>query len=54
MEIILSQNLDFTNITRINRCHIYLQAIFLLDIIMVDGKYLKHFIFDPGGVTTWS
>jgi hypothetical protein len=54
MEIILSQNLDFTDITRINRCRVYLQALFLLDIMTADGKYLEHFIFDPGGATTWS
>jgi hypothetical protein len=54
MEIILSQNLDFTDIIRINRCRVYLQALFLLDITMADGKYLKHYIFDPGGATTWS
>jgi hypothetical protein len=54
MEIILSQNLDFTDITRINRCRVYFQALFLEDITMADGKYLKHFVFDPGGVTTRS
>jgi hypothetical protein len=54
MEIILSQNLDFINITRINRCHVYLQALFCLDITTADGKYLEHFVFDPGGVTTRS
>jgi hypothetical protein len=54
MEIILSQNLNFTDITRINRCCVYLQALFLSDITMADGKHLKHFIFDPGGATTRS
>jgi hypothetical protein len=54
MDIILSQNLDFTDITRINRCRIYLQALFLLDIMMADRKYLEHFVFDPGEVTTQS
>jgi hypothetical protein len=54
MEIILSQNLAFTDITRINRCRVYLQALFLLDITTADRKYLKRFIFDPGGVTTQS
>ncbi len=44
MEIILSQNLDFTDITRINRYCVYLQALFLLDITTADRKYLKHFV----------
>jgi hypothetical protein len=35
IEIILSQNLDSTDITRINRCHVYLQALFLSDITTV-------------------
>jgi hypothetical protein len=54
MEIILSQNLDFTDITRINRCCVYLQALFLSDIMAANWKYLEHFIFDPGGATTQS
>jgi hypothetical protein len=49
MEIILSQYLDLTKIARINRCHVYLEASFLSDIMTADGKYLENFLFKPGG-----
>jgi hypothetical protein len=54
MEIIFSQNFNFTEITWINRCRVYLQTLFLLDITAVDGKYLEHFVFDPGSNTCCS
>jgi hypothetical protein len=41
MEIMLSHNLDPTKIARMNRCHVYLEALLLLDITTADGKYLK-------------
>jgi hypothetical protein len=47
-------SLDFTDITRIEKCRVYLKALLLLDITAADGKYLEHFIFDPGGLTTQS
>ena len=48
MEIIMSQDLDPKEIKRINRCRVFLKAIFLSDITMADGKYLEHFVFEPG------
>ncbi len=54
MEIIFSQNFDFTEITRINRCRVYLQTLFLSDITTADGKYLEHFVFDPESNTRCS
>jgi hypothetical protein len=51
MEIIISQNFNFTEITRINRCRVYLQTLFLSDITTADRKYLEHFVFDPGSNT---
>jgi hypothetical protein len=54
MEIIFSHSLDPPDIARLNRCRVYLQVLFLSDITTADGKYLKHFIFDPGGATKWS
>jgi hypothetical protein len=54
MEIIFSQNFDFTEITWIHRCRVYLQTLFLLDITTADRKYLEHFVFDPGSNTCCS
>jgi hypothetical protein len=54
MDIIFAQNLVPTDITKINRCRIHLQAIFCSDITTADGTYLKHFIFDPGRATARS
>jgi hypothetical protein len=51
MEIIFSHSLNPPNIARLNRCRVYLQVLFLSDITTADGKYLEHFIFDPGGTT---
>jgi hypothetical protein len=49
-----SQNFDFTEITRINRCRVYLQTLFLLNITTADRKYLEHFVFNPGSNTCCS
>jgi hypothetical protein len=54
IEIIFSENFNFTEITRINRCRVYLQTLFLLDIMTADEKYLEHFVFDPGSNTPCS
>jgi hypothetical protein len=51
MEIIFSQNFDFKEITWINRCRVYLQTLFHLDITTADGKYLEHFVFNLGSNT---
>jgi hypothetical protein len=48
-EIILGHNLASSTVKSINRCRGALELIFLLDIMTVDGRYLEHFIFDPGG-----
>ncbi len=54
MDIIFSHLLDSTKIARLNRCRVYLQALILSDITTADGKYLKHYVFDPGGITKGS
>jgi hypothetical protein len=54
MEIISSQKFNFTEITWINRCRVYLQTLFLLDIMTADRKYLEHFVFNPGSNTRCS
>jgi hypothetical protein len=54
MDIILAHPLDLLEVTRLNRCRVFLQAIFLSDITTADGKYLENFVFDPGGATTQS
>ncbi len=54
MDIILLLPLNSTDITCLNRCCVYLQALFLSDITTADGKYLEHFVFDPGGATSQS
>ncbi len=51
MEIIFSQNFNFTEITWINRCRVYIQTLFFSGIMTADGKYLEHFVFDPGSNT---
>ncbi len=48
MEIIMSQDLGPEEIKRINRCRVFLKAILLLNIMTADGKYLEHFVFEPG------
>jgi hypothetical protein len=48
MEKILSHNQAFSMIKSINRCKGTLEVIFLLDITTADGRYLEHFISDPG------
>jgi hypothetical protein len=49
IESMLSQDLDPNKIARINRCRVYLEALFLLDITTADEKYPKNFVFNPGG-----
>ncbi len=49
MEIIFLHDLDATTIKGPNRCRGKLEALFLSDITMADGKYLEHYMFDPGG-----
>jgi hypothetical protein len=51
MEIILSHNLAFSAVKSIKRCRGALEVIILLDIIIADGRYLEHLIFDPMGKT---
>jgi hypothetical protein len=54
MDIIFSHPLDSTKIARLNRCRVYLHALFLSDIMIADRKYLEHFVFDPSGITKQS
>jgi hypothetical protein len=49
MEIFLSADLSPDSIWSLRQCRVVLEAIFLSDLITVDGKYLKDFIFAPGG-----
>ncbi len=54
MDIIFSHPLNLTEIAQLNRCQVYLHALFLSDIMTADRKYLEHFVFDPGGITKQS
>ncbi len=54
MDIFFSHKLDSGSIKSLNRCRGAMKAISLLDISTADGKYLKHFIFDPGMATAGS
>jgi hypothetical protein len=54
MEIIFSHDLDATTIKSLNRCRGSLEALFLSGITAADGKYLEHFVFNPGGSTKCS
>ncbi len=54
MNIIFSHPFDSTIIARLNRCRVYLHALFLSDITTASGKYLEHFVFNPGGITKQS
>jgi hypothetical protein len=54
MEIIFTHNLDPTAIRELNRCRGAMEVLFLLDIMTADGKYLEHFVFNPGGNTIQS
>ncbi len=54
MEIIFSHDLTFNMVKSLNRCRGAFEAIFLSDITTADGRYLEHFIFDPGRKTSQS
>jgi hypothetical protein len=49
MEMFLSADLSPDSIQSLERCWVALEAIFLSDLPTVDGKYLKDFVFAPGG-----
>jgi hypothetical protein len=49
MEIFFSADLSPDSTQSLNQCWVALEAIFLLDLTTVDGKYLKDFVFTPGG-----
>ncbi len=51
MDIIFSHPLDSTKIARLNRCQVYLHALFLSDITTVDRQYLENFVFDPSRIS---
>jgi hypothetical protein len=48
MEIVLERVFSMAEIQSINQCQGMLQCIFLSDLVTADGRYLKHFAFDPG------
>ncbi len=48
MEIFLSLDLGTDRIKSLGRCRGAMKAIFLSDISTADGRYLEHFVFDPG------
>ncbi len=50
--VIFSHNLAFREVNSINRYRGALEIIFLSDITTAEGRYLKHFIFGPGGKTS--
>jgi len=49
MEIFFSADLSPDSIRSLGRYQVALEAIFLSDLTTADGKYLKDFIFAPGG-----
>jgi hypothetical protein len=49
MEIFFSADLSPDLIRSLGRCRVVLEAIFLLDLTTVDGKYLQDFVVAPGG-----
>jgi hypothetical protein len=54
MDIFFLQDLGSDNIQSLNRCRGAMEAIFLSDLSPADGRYLEHFIFDPGLATAGS
>jgi hypothetical protein len=49
MEFFLSADLSPNLICSLGQCQVALEAIFLLDLTAVDGKYVKDFVFASGG-----
>jgi hypothetical protein len=49
MENFLSADLSPDTLGSLGRCRSTLKTIFLLDLTTADGKYLKDFVFTPGG-----
>jgi hypothetical protein len=54
MDIFFLQDLGSDDIKSLNRCRGAMKAIFLLDLSTADGRYLEHFVFDPGLATASS
>jgi hypothetical protein len=54
MDIFFLQDLDSDVINSSNRCRGAMKAIFLSDLSTADGRYLEHFVFDPGLATAGS
>ena len=48
MELILGKVHDKKTIGSLRRCRGSLDIIFLSDMMTVNGRYLEHFVFDPG------
>ncbi len=54
VEIIFSHDLTFNMVKSLNRCRGAPETIFPSDITTADGRYLEHFICNPGGKTSRS
>jgi hypothetical protein len=54
MDSFFSYGLDPDTLRSLNRCRGAMETIFLSNIITADGRYLKHFVFDPGTKTAGS
>jgi hypothetical protein len=54
MDILFVSDLGPDIIKSSSRCRGAMRAIFLLDLSTADGKYLKHFVFNPGMATAGS
>jgi hypothetical protein len=54
MDIFFASDLGPDIIKSLSRCRGAMRAIFLSDLSTADGKYLEHFVFDPGMVTAGS
>ncbi len=54
MDTFFSQDLGSKDIKSLNKCRGAMKAIVLSDLSTADGRYLEHFVFDPGLATVSS
>jgi hypothetical protein len=54
MDIFFASDLGLDIIKSLGRCRGTMRAILLSDLSTADGKYLEHFVFNPGMATVGS
>jgi hypothetical protein len=54
IEMFFSHDLRMDTIKSLGRCRGVMKTIFLSDKSTADGRYLEHFVFDPGTITARS